>query len=109
MKCYFIPLNKINEWQAASIELLIARCGRAHHTDIDMRINGANERVQADWIKHMLVMPEVDDLTAARIEIADLQKKLARANMQADYYKQFAPPTPADAGSSRPETPQDPR
>jgi hypothetical protein len=84
MKGYFVPLDKINGLQCASIERLVDRARGAHWTNIDMRINGANEHFEADWIKHMLVLPEVDDQTAALMELAELRKKVRQ------YEKYFA-------------------
>lgn len=45
----------INDLQAASIDRLIARCAQAHFVNIQLqiRINGGWETVEADWIKHM--------------------------------------------------------
>jgi len=45
--------KNINDLQTASIDRLIARCGAAHHVDICLRINGKDERVEADWVKHL--------------------------------------------------------
>lgn len=43
----------INEMQVRSIRRLIASAKHAHHTDIHMRINGADEVIEADWLKHL--------------------------------------------------------
>lgn len=43
----------INDLQLASLRKTIDRAGHAHHTDIAMRINGQDERHEADWLKHL--------------------------------------------------------
>lgn len=45
--------TKINGLQLASIRRLIDRAKHAHVTDIHIRINGAWEVVEADWLKHL--------------------------------------------------------
>tara|TARA_Y100000310_G_C20666707_1_gene807931 strand:+ start:1228 stop:1587 length:360 start_codon:yes stop_codon:yes gene_type:complete len=37
------------------IHQTIKRVGGAHMTDIDIRINGTNERREGDWIKHLQI------------------------------------------------------
>jgi hypothetical protein len=51
----------INELQVDSIDRLIARCKAAHYVDICIRINGKDERVQADWLKHLKRVVEPTD------------------------------------------------
>jgi hypothetical protein len=41
----------INELQQDSIARSAKRCKQAHYVDLDIRINGKNEREQADWVK----------------------------------------------------------
>jgi hypothetical protein len=94
MRGYFVPLAKINEPQCESIERTVERCKHAHHTDLQIRINGAYEYAEADWIKHMLVLPDVDDMTTARMEIAELRDKLAHASMVIDHYRKQGPTDP---------------
>jgi len=43
----------VNELQRRSIIELIAKANRANSTDIHMRINGRDEVIQADWLKHL--------------------------------------------------------
>jgi hypothetical protein len=86
MKGFFVPFDKINELQIDSIERLIKRTRGAHFTDVRVRINGQYEAYEADWIKHMLVLAEVDDLTAAQMQIAELADKLAKAERVARHY-----------------------
>lgn len=43
----------INDIQMESMRATINRANAAHYTDIDMRINGQNERSEADWLKHL--------------------------------------------------------
>lgn len=45
--------DKVNDLQVRSIRRLIERAKHAHTTDIVMRINGAEEVVEADWLKHL--------------------------------------------------------
>lgn len=87
MRGYFIPLAKINEPQCESIERLVERCKHAHHVDAQIRINGAYEYAEADWIKHILVLPDVDDMTAARMELAELRDKLRHSEMMVAHYR----------------------
>lgn len=49
----------INDLQVESIKHLVRRVKQAHFTDIIIRINGKDEKVQADWLKH-LTFPECD-------------------------------------------------
>jgi hypothetical protein len=46
--------KNINSLQVDSIQHLIDRLKHAHHTDVCVRINGQDERFQADWLKHMV-------------------------------------------------------
>lgn len=50
---WFLPKDKLNSLQHASVDLITQRARGAHMTDIDMRINGQNEHHQADWLKHL--------------------------------------------------------
>ena len=50
---WLITDEKINSLQVASIQRLIDRTKHAHYTDVLLRINGTNERYEADWLKHM--------------------------------------------------------
>ena len=45
--------KSINNLQVDSVDRLIERCKAAHYVDILIRINGKDERVQADWLKHL--------------------------------------------------------
>lgn len=45
--------ENINELQVSSIYTVINRCRHAHFTNIKIRINGAWEEFEADWIKHI--------------------------------------------------------
>lgn len=47
-----ISAGKINRLQVDSLRNAIKRAKAAHFTDLDIRINGQNERIQADWLKH---------------------------------------------------------
>lgn len=51
--------NKVNDLQVRSIKRLIERAKHAHYTNIYMRINGADELVEADWLKHLELPPGV--------------------------------------------------
>jgi hypothetical protein len=51
--------EKINDLQQQSIADLVKRCKAAHFVDVHVRINGKWEVYQADWIKHMQVLPTV--------------------------------------------------
>ena len=48
-----MDLSKINELQLKSLRLAIQRAKHAHHTDLNLRINGADEFYEADWLKHL--------------------------------------------------------
>lgn len=50
---WFLPLSSINDIQAVSVAEQVKRTKQAHHTDLDIRINGQNESHQADWVKHL--------------------------------------------------------
>lgn len=43
----------INDLQVDSVQRLIDRARHAHFTDLIIRINGKDERYQADWLKHL--------------------------------------------------------
>ena len=45
--------DAINSLQMQSIRRLVERAKHAHHTNIYMRINGQDELVEADWLKHL--------------------------------------------------------
>jgi sugar phosphate isomerase/epimerase len=49
--------SSLNEMQVRSIRRLVERAKHAHHTDIRMRINGADEVIEADWLKHLRLPP----------------------------------------------------
>ena len=46
--------KNINSLQVDDIQRLIDRLKHAHHTDLCVRINGQDEWVEADWLKHMV-------------------------------------------------------
>lgn len=48
-----LPGEKVNSLQVASVLRLIERCKHAHMTDIKLRINGRDEWIEADWLKHL--------------------------------------------------------
>ena len=50
---FVITDENINHLQVATIRKTVERCKHAHHTDLCLRINGQDEVLQADWIKHM--------------------------------------------------------
>lgn len=50
---YFVMrAGAINDMQLKSMRYVMNRARAAHFTDIDMRINGKNEIIEADWLKH---------------------------------------------------------
>lgn len=53
--------EKINDLQYRSILRTIETAKHAHMTDIEMRINGTNERFEADWIKHLKIAVGADE------------------------------------------------
>lgn len=59
----YIDTQKINDLQMESIRKLIPRLRQAHFTNLRIRINGAWEEVECDWLKH-LVLPDGRRLTA---------------------------------------------
>lgn len=46
----------INDLMRDSMLAVIKRAAGAHYTNIEMRINGKDERHEADWIKHLQVV-----------------------------------------------------
>ena len=54
---FTLDAGHINEFQVSSLRRVIHRAKHAHHTDIDMRINGKDERYEADWLKHLKEQP----------------------------------------------------
>jgi uncharacterized small protein (DUF1192 family) len=52
-KVWCLTEQNINDLQADSIDRLIERCGAAHYVNVHIRINGRDEIVEADWLKHM--------------------------------------------------------
>ena len=50
----------INDLQRASILRLIERARHAHYTNIYFRINGQDEVIEADWLKHLRVATPAD-------------------------------------------------
>lgn len=50
---FVLRTDAINDLQLNSMRRVIRRANQAHMTDIDMRINGKNERSEADWLKHL--------------------------------------------------------
>ena len=52
--------DTINELQQRSIVRLIALAKEANCADIVLRINGRNEVIQADWLKHLKFAEAVD-------------------------------------------------
>lgn len=65
---------KVNEFQAASIDRLIERCGAAHYVNIEIRINGQDEMYQADWLKHLKRIVEPTDQSQL-LSFYDVQTK----------------------------------
>lgn len=53
-----LPAGKINELQQADIERLVAVCKQAHFINVRVRINGEWREIEADWIKHLVKVPE---------------------------------------------------
>ena len=54
---YTIDTGKINSMQLESMRRVIERSRHAHHTDVELRINGKDERHEADWLKHFKEAP----------------------------------------------------
>jgi hypothetical protein len=105
MKGYFVQTDKINRLQCESIERLVKRARHAHWTNIDMRINGQNEHFEADWIKHMLAVPEVDDVTAMQMELAALRKRVEQFERYFAHESGRPQPQQAELGArARPAT-----
>lgn len=50
---FLLDDDLVNDLQVASIRRLIERAKHAHYTNIYMRINGVDEVVEADWLKHL--------------------------------------------------------
>jgi hypothetical protein len=53
MNVWRLTDEKINDLQVASIDRLLSRCSHAHYVNVYMRINGKDELVEADWLKHL--------------------------------------------------------
>lgn len=51
---FTVDLSEINDLQLESLRHAIKRAKAAHFTDLDIRINGQNERIEADWLKHFV-------------------------------------------------------
>ena len=67
---WLITDESINSLQVASIQRVIDRLKYAHHTDLCLRINGQDERFEADWVKHLqraATPPKRQPLTDAQI------------------------------------------
>ena len=53
--------NAINDIVTASLRNTIALAREAHYTDVVIRINGRDVGRQADWIKHMKILPQTEE------------------------------------------------
>jgi hypothetical protein len=93
---FVITDEKINHLQVNTIRKTVERCKHAHHTDLQLRINGKDEWLQADWVKHMQIAaaptPEVeqrtDGGTVAAI-VGDDYSKWNRADLEATLKMMF--------------------
>jgi hypothetical protein len=55
MKIRFeIDTDKINDIQLKHMRETINRSRHAHWTNVELRINGKDERHEADWLKHFV-------------------------------------------------------
>lgn len=54
---FTLDSGHINQMQIESLRGAIAKSKRAHHTDIQMRVNGQDVTFQADWLKHLKEQP----------------------------------------------------
>lgn len=61
---FAIDLSEINDFQLESLRRSIKRSKAAHFTDLIIRINGQDERIEADWLKHFVEMSEEDKAKA---------------------------------------------
>lgn len=57
---FTLDLNSINSMQLETMRKAIERAKHAHYTNIEVRINGEYEYVEADWLKHFIEIPIVD-------------------------------------------------
>jgi hypothetical protein len=48
---WFLTAVNLNEIQVESIQRMIERAKSAHHVDVVLRVNGHEERFEADWLK----------------------------------------------------------
>ena len=55
-----IEENAINDIVKAALLSTIALAREAHYTDVVIRINGQDVGRQADWIKHMKILPQTE-------------------------------------------------
>ena len=61
---YILPSESLNQPMLNGLRLLLARVPHAHYIDVVVRINGNDEKHQADWIKHLAqVQPTTDGQT----------------------------------------------
>ena len=67
--------KNINSLQVDSIQHLIDRLKHAHHTDVCVRINGQDERFEADWLKDMVRVtpPQRKPLQFAGLSITEIR------------------------------------
>jgi len=59
MAKFVLDTSKISETVLEDLKRSIIRCKQSHWTDLCIRINGKEERIEADWIKYMTL--EDDD------------------------------------------------
>lgn len=53
---YFLPLHCLNGLQRDSIRDLIESAKHAHWVNMQLRINGQDKIVEADWVKSMVLL-----------------------------------------------------
>lgn len=51
-----IPDRSLNELIVETMSRTVDRAKHAHMTDVRLRVNGAYEFEEADWIKHMRIV-----------------------------------------------------
>lgn len=95
--------SPINELQAADIDRVIARCKQAHWVNIqlEVRINGGFETLQADWIKHLKRVTDPVDQSQlmAFYDVKSKDELIDRLYRHIDRLQAKLPPS----GSMRPE------
>ena len=61
----YIDTHSLNDLQMESIRRLVPKLRAAHFTNLKIRINGAWEEVECDWLKHLVLPGHCDEQPVA--------------------------------------------